>query len=126
MNPDPALTEVLVAGAAAGQQKIEELMQGAGQDPINGWNSAMHGFDYNLDHLGLGTIDRPDWRIEDRAQAYATRAAAARGGLWGNHGYEATYAMAWTDADGATRSTGPAAATSCDSRHHRRSMRSGR
>ena len=99
-EPDPALSEALVAGAAAGQQKIEKLMQGAGQDAINGWNSAMHGFDYNLDHLGLGTLDRPDWKIEDRAEAYATRAAAARGGLWGNHGYEATYAMAWTDADG--------------------------
>lgn len=100
VNPDPALAGVLAAGAAAGQQKIEELMQGAGQDAINGWNSAMHGFDYNLDHLGLGTLDRADWKIQDRAQAYATRAAAARGGLWGNHGYEATYAMAWTDADG--------------------------
>ena len=100
VNPDPALAEVLVAGAAAGQQKIEELMQGAGQDAVNGWNSAMHGFDYNLDHLGLGTLDRPEWKIQDRAEAYATRAAAARGGLWGNHGYEATYAMAWTDADG--------------------------
>ncbi len=100
VNPDPALAEVLVAGAAAGQQKIEELGQGAGQDAVNGWNSAMHGFDYNLDHLGPGTLDRPDWKIDDRATAYATRAAAARGGLWGNHGYEATYAMAWTDADG--------------------------
>jgi len=100
VNPDPALAETLVAGAAAGQQKIEELMQGVGQDAINGWNSAMHGFDYNLDHLGLGTLDRPEWKIHDRATAYATRAAAARGGLWGNHGYEATYAMAWTDADG--------------------------
>jgi hypothetical protein len=59
----------------------------------------MHGFDNNLAHLGLGTLDRPDWKIQDRAEAYATRAAAARGGLWGNHGYEATYAMAWTDAD---------------------------
>jgi hypothetical protein len=75
-------------------------MQGASQDAVNGWNSAMHGFDYNLDHLGLGTLDLPEWKIEDRAEAYATRAAAARGGLWGNHGYEATYAMAWTDADG--------------------------
>jgi hypothetical protein len=100
VNPDPALTEVLVAGAAAGQQKIDQLMQGAGQDAVNGWNSATHGFDYNLDHLGPGTLDRPDWKIHDRATAYATRAAAARGGLWGNHGYEATYAMAWTDADG--------------------------
>ena len=100
VNPDPGLAEVLVAGAATGQRKIEELMQGAGQDAINGWNSAMHGFDYNLDHLGLGTLDRPDWKIQDRVEAYATRAAAARGGLWGNHGFEATYAMAWTDADG--------------------------
>jgi hypothetical protein len=100
VTPDPALAQTLVAGAAAGQQKIEELMQGAGQDAVNGWNSAMHGFDYNLDHLGLGTLDRPEWKIEDRTEAYATRAAAGRGGLWGNHGYEATYAMAWTDADG--------------------------
>jgi hypothetical protein len=100
VNPDPALAEALVAGAAAGQQKIEELMQGAGQDAVNGWNSAMHGFDYNLDRLSLGTLDRREWKIQDGAEAYATRAAAARGGLWGNHGYEATYAMAWTDADG--------------------------
>jgi hypothetical protein len=100
VEPDGALAKVLVAGAAAGRQKIEELMQGAAQDAINGWNSAMHGFDYNLDHLGLGTLDRPDWKLQDRAEAYATRAAAARGGLWGNHGYEAAYAMAWTDADG--------------------------
>jgi hypothetical protein len=100
VNPDADLAEALVAGAAVGQQKIEELMQGAGQAAINGWNSAMHGFDYNLDRLGPGTIDRPEWKIQDRAEAYATRAAAARGGLWGNHGYEATYAMAWTDADG--------------------------
>ena len=98
--PDAALAEVLVTGATAGRQKIEELVQGAGQGAVNGWHSAMHGFDYNLDHLGLGTLDRPDWKIQDRTEAYATRAAAARGGLWGNHGYEATYAMAWTDADG--------------------------
>jgi hypothetical protein len=100
VNPDPGLAETLVAGAAAGQRKIEQLTQGAAQDAINGWNSAMHGFDYNLDHLGLGTLDCPEWKIHDRAEAYATRAAAARGGLWGNHGYEATYAMAWTDSDG--------------------------
>lgn len=76
VNPDPALAEALVAGAAAGQQKIEVLMQGAGQDAINGWNSAMHGFDYNLDHLGLGTLDSPDWKIPDRGEAYATGAAS--------------------------------------------------
>jgi len=32
-----------------------------------------------------------DRRIDDRAGAYATRAAAARGGLFGNHGYEADH-----------------------------------
>ena len=31
----------------------------------------------------------------------STAALAARGGLWGNHGYEAAYPMTYTDADGA-------------------------
>jgi len=65
-----------------------------------GWQSAMHLFDYNLDRLGLGAVDAPGWKIADRTKAYATRAVAARAGLWGNHGYEADYAVIWTDADG--------------------------
>jgi hypothetical protein len=77
VNPDPALVEALVACAAAGQQKIEELMQGAGQDAINGWNSAMHGFDYNLDHLGLG-IARSR-RLEDPRPRRGVRDARRRG-----------------------------------------------
>jgi hypothetical protein len=99
LDPDPDLAKVLISGRAAGQMMIEELMSGGG-DAVNGWNSAMHSFDYNVDHLGLGTVDRPEWKIQDRARAYATRAAAARGGLWGNHGYEASYSMVWVDADG--------------------------
>ena len=55
---------------------------------------------HNLDHLGPGTIDAPEWKIPDRAKAYVMRAMAARAGLWGNHGYEADYALAWTDGDG--------------------------
>jgi hypothetical protein len=100
LDPDPGLVEVLVAGAAAGQQMIEELGKGGGQDQVNGWSTAMHMFDYNLDRLSRGTIDTPDWKIPDRAKAYVTRAVIARGGLWGNHGYEADYAFAWTDQDG--------------------------
>jgi hypothetical protein len=90
---------VLVAGQEAGQAKIEELAKGGGDAP-GGWSSALHLFDYNLDRLGLGTIDAPEWKIADRTKAYVTRAMAARAGLWGNHGYEADYAFAWTDADG--------------------------
>jgi hypothetical protein len=62
----------------------------------------MHSFDSNLDHLGDGTLEHPEWRIEERAEAYATRAGAARAGLSGSHGYEAGYSMVWVDADGDT------------------------
>jgi hypothetical protein len=99
VDPDPGLAEVLVAGQQAGQAKLEELARG-GRDAPGGWSSALHLFDYNLDHLGLGTIDAPDWKIPDRAKAYVTRAVTARAALWGNHGYEACYAFAWTDEDG--------------------------
>ena len=57
-------------------------------------------FDYNLDHLGPGTIDDPASTIANRDASYLPRALAARGGLWGNHGYEAAYPMTYTDADG--------------------------
>jgi hypothetical protein len=96
---DPKPAHVLVEGAKAGQAQVEELMQQIHATP-EGWQSAMHLFDYNLDRLGLGTIDAAEWKIADRATAYATRAVAARAGLWGNHGYEADYAVIWTDADG--------------------------
>ena len=99
VDPDPALAEVLVAAQQAGQARIEELARGGGDAP-GGWSSALHAFDYNLDHLGQGTIDAPEWKIPDRAKAYVMRAMAARAGLWGNHGYEADYAFAWTDGDG--------------------------
>ncbi len=99
VDADPELAEALVAGAKAGQEMIETLAKG-GTPAASGWASALHSFDYNTDSFGVGTIDAPEWRIDDRATAYATRAAAARGGLFGNHGYEANYEMVWVDADG--------------------------
>ena len=99
VDPDPELAELLVAGQQAGQARIEELAGSGGGDAA-GWTSAIHMFDYNLDHLGPGTIDGPEWKIPDRPKAYVTRAVAARAGLWGNHGYEANYAFVWTDHDG--------------------------
>lgn len=97
-DPDAALAAALQAGAEAGAAMIEQLAGGA--EPPEGWTNATHYFDYNLDHFEVGTIDAPEWKIEDRSKAAVTRAVAARAGLWGNHGYEACYAAVFRDAEG--------------------------
>lgn len=43
---------------------------------VNGWTLTFHAFDYNLDHLGLGTIDDPAWKVPDRQASYLERALA--------------------------------------------------
>jgi hypothetical protein len=96
---DPERAAVLVAGAKAGEAKIEELMHQVHASPT-GWQSAMHMFDYNLDFFETGTIDSPEWKIGDRTKAYVTRAIVARAGLYGNHGYEAEYGVIWVDENG--------------------------
>ncbi|MGZ6639477.1 MAG: DUF1254 domain-containing protein [Solirubrobacteraceae bacterium] len=96
---DPAHAAVLIEGAKAGLTKIEELMKQIHATP-EGWQSALHLFDYNLDYFEIGAIDAPEWKIADRARAYVTRAVVARAGLWGNHGYEANYGLVWVDGDG--------------------------
>jgi hypothetical protein len=99
IEPDPALAAILTAGAEAGQATIEELLKHTQVTP-EGWQVSPHVFDYNLDYLELGTIDAPEWKNNDRTEAYAMRAVTARGGLWGNHGYEATYCAVWVDSQG--------------------------
>lgn len=99
VHPDADLAAALVERQKQGEAMIEELSRTTLKIE-RGWSSARHAFDYNLDHLGLGTIDTPDWKIADRTTAYVTRAVAARLGLWGNHGYEADYEILWQDADG--------------------------
>ena len=95
------MANALTAGADAARQQIETALKQGGLAPVvNGWTLTYHMFDYNLDHLGPGTIDDPAWKIPDRTASYLARALAARGGLWGNHGYEAAYPMTYTDADG--------------------------
>jgi hypothetical protein len=97
----PDLARALTAGMADAKQKMETTLQTAGLAPVvNGWTLTFHMFDYNLDHLGPGTINDPAWQMPDRHASYLARALAARGGLWGNHGYEAAYPMTYTDADG--------------------------
>ena len=72
----------------------------------NGWKLTYHAFDYNLDFFEVGALDDERWKIDDPKLRYVERALAARGGLWGNHGYEAAYAMVYDDGDG-ERSTAP-------------------
>jgi hypothetical protein len=97
----PDLAQALAAGADAGKQQMEAAMTAGGLAPVvNGWTLTFHMFDYNLDHLGPGTINDPAWTIPDRNTSYLARALAARGGLWGNHGYEAAYPATYTDANG--------------------------
>jgi Protein of unknown function (DUF1214) len=51
----------------------------------------LYGFPLVFDLQQVGRFTR---------DGYLARALAARGGLWGNHGYEAAYPMTYTDADG--------------------------
>jgi hypothetical protein len=97
----PELSKALAEGMATAKLRIEEeLAKGTLAPNVNGWTLAYHIFDYNLDHFGLGTVDDPAWQMADRTASYLARALAARGGLWGNHGYEAAYPMTYKDADG--------------------------
>lgn len=101
-DPPAEVRYLLMAGERAGREMIEALMGGGGggAGSPGGWMAAAHYFDYNVDFLEVGTLDEDAWKIADRTVAYATRAVAARAGLWGNHGYEADYRITAVDSDG--------------------------
>ena len=88
-----ALSEGYARGAAA----LAQVLQGGHAPEVNGCLINLHAFDYNLDHFGVGTIDAPEWRIEEPTERLLMRAGAALGGLWGNHGYEAAYLSVYVD-----------------------------
>lgn len=102
LEPDEELAVALRAGLKAGKEKLEfALVHGASPEQ-NGWKLTYHVFDYNLDFFEVGAIDDPKWKLEDPEVRYVERALSARGGLWGNHGYEAAYAMVYDDGGGKT------------------------
>ena len=90
----------LEAGYAQGKARLEQLIHSGSSPVVNGWNLTYHLFDYNLDFFEVGTIDAPEWKIADPQVRIAERAVAAIAGLWGNHGYEAAYAITYVDSDG--------------------------
>ncbi|MEU3144003.1 DUF1254 domain-containing protein [Streptomyces sp. NPDC006999] len=99
-DPPAGLEQALRAGHTAGRERVEHATTHGSSPEQNGWKLAYDAFNYNLDFFGPGTLDTPQWVFSDRATARVVRAAAARAGLWGNHGYEAAYAMTWSDGDG--------------------------
>ncbi len=99
-DPDPGLAAALRDGLAAGRERLESALTNAPSPQQNGWDLTYHIFDYNLDFFEIGALDDPRWKLADGPQRYLLRAGAARGGLWGNHGYEAAYAMVYVDGDG--------------------------
>jgi hypothetical protein len=101
VDPDPPLAAALRDGIEQGTEQIEQALTHSPSPKQNGWNLTYHVFDYNLDFFEIGALDDPKWKLEVEPPArYLMRAAAARAGLWGNHGYEAAYAMVYEDADG--------------------------
>jgi hypothetical protein len=97
----PELAQALTAGADAAKRQMETVLKEGDLAPVvNGWRLTFHSFDYNLDHLGSRHHRRT--RVEDGRPQYELPgpALAARGGLWGNHGYEAAYPMTYTADDG--------------------------
>ena len=67
---------------------------------MNGWKLTFHAFDYNLDFFEVGALDDDRFKIADPKLRIVERAAAAIGGLWGNHPYEAAYIMTYLDDSG--------------------------
>jgi hypothetical protein len=97
-NPDPALVQTLRAGQTEFRALLEASL--AVGEPVNGWNFSVDAFNFNLDHLGIGTLDTPKWKLADRETAFFYRAVTARVGLWGNHSYEAAYPQVFLDENG--------------------------
>lgn len=100
VTPAPEVAEALRSGLAAGRERLERGLHEADAPSQNRWSLSYHAFDYNLDFFEVGTLDDERWKLPDGEGRYLMRALAARGGLWGNHGYEAAYAMVYLDADG--------------------------
>jgi hypothetical protein len=99
-DADAELAAALAAGQTQGKQKMEQALRHGSSPEQNGWLLTYHVFDYNLDFFEVGALDEDRWKLPDGPARYLQRALAARGGLWGNHGYEAAYAMVYDDADG--------------------------
>ncbi len=88
------------AALQSSQQALIDCLRKGSVPIVNGWQLPYHAFDYNLDFFEIGTDSSALYTSVDPAEKYVLRAAAAMGGLWGNHAYEAAYATVYVDGDG--------------------------
>jgi hypothetical protein len=90
----------LTAALAAGKAKLDSIVKTSGTATANGWRLSLHSFDFNLDFFEVGALDDPNFKISDPQTRIVERAVVAMAGLWGNHAYEAAYAVTYTDSNG--------------------------
>jgi hypothetical protein len=90
----------LVAALGQAQAALHHALVSGHSPQVNGWKLTFHAFDYNLDYFEVGALDDDRFKISDPKLRIVERAAAAIGGLWGNHPYEAAYIMTYLDDHG--------------------------
>ena len=101
VSPEASLADALRQGITVGERTLQTVLESGGSSPeVNGWKLTMHVFDYNLDYFEVGALDDAHFKITDPKVRIVERAAAAKGGLWGNHAYEAVYIMTYHDDHG--------------------------
>ncbi|APE33167.1 hypothetical protein BOX37_03395 [Nocardia mangyaensis] len=93
--------DALRAGVQDGAHNLDTALKHGSSPEVNGWTLTLHAFDYNLDYFEVGALDDPRFKIADPKLRIIERAAAAKGGLWGNHAYEAAYIVTYLDGQGA-------------------------
>lgn len=98
---DAEEVSALVEGLAESKRTLIAYLKSGDVPIVNGWQLTYHAFDYNIAHFEVGAQNTPEFVVADGPARYVLRAAAALGGLWGNHAYEAAYAAVYVDADNA-------------------------
>ncbi|APE38860.1 hypothetical protein BOX37_29950 [Nocardia mangyaensis] len=101
LDLDPDRASALRSGLGEGQEELTTAMRGGAGVVGEVWQLMLHTFDYNLDYFEVGALDDEKFKIADPTQRIVARAVAAKAGLWGNHAYEAAYAMIYVDSTGA-------------------------
>lgn len=87
----------LVGDLSAAEETLHTALTHGSSPQVNGWMLTFHAFDYNLDYFEIGALDDDRFRMTDPKHRIVERAAAALGGLWGNHAYEAAYIITYVD-----------------------------